>query len=746
MPETWRLSKELQEVTKNLARQQEKLKNDEFHVSVVGLEKSGKSTFLNAWLRCDILPNQTTRCTFTTTEIRSATSAQDQRLIIEYMSHEEFEQLRDDYRKQSQGSGREAENARKDLQEIEHDLSRLRAFIGRQPEVISFIDLGEIVEPLRRAVADPTQARAVKKALIYTQSLSGRSGLVFHDVPGYDSPTKLHKDLAKAELARADVIICVTNISSNVSITESLLSMLDVADQEDLTIQAHQKMFVFLNQADRTQSLAEFNDRVSAAVDEWHKRYNKCAPERIIPGSAGVFIKKNLSHFYQPSTKTGVEGAEFRFDAPHGDGIDYIKERVDYYLEHDRAQVVAKRCDALCAKVNTLAQDALKTLSPRYPQSVEDINRDAASNSSTLFYNWFNTVWGRYQRALPDYWQAEVMPTGGDLDKIASENPTLSQLREAYIRKMDDIDASLIKPDDIRDAYLRYTKTNQPSPTQANFGVRDGIVNDAAIQITDELINTLVEALSSVITQVSDWFTAHFFGVESVRPLSIPKSADVYQDKLKYGFETLYMRFARPATRALLLWPRSSSERERSVLEAYKNDIKLLEFFYSRDADPDRRDLRRYLMQGRWGDPPVEQAVELLGEIGQVVPIARKAKSMLDLTGLAELASQQRPQMATTHAEVEQEISEDRDAFIHYLKHSVYYAASFESFCEQELLELKKHLASDATRDKLWATLNQAYHRNDPALLRELQGKSDDTVHQREMVAKLHDLRVAMSD
>ena len=37
-------------------RQLERLKKREFRIAVVGLEKAGKSTFINAWLDCDLLP------------------------------------------------------------------------------------------------------------------------------------------------------------------------------------------------------------------------------------------------------------------------------------------------------------------------------------------------------------------------------------------------------------------------------------------------------------------------------------------------------------------------------------------------------------------------------------------------------------------------------------------------------------------------------------------------------------------
>ena len=54
-------------------RQLERLERGEFRIAVVGLEKSGKSTFINAWLESDLLPSDSRRCTFTTTQLFSVT-------------------------------------------------------------------------------------------------------------------------------------------------------------------------------------------------------------------------------------------------------------------------------------------------------------------------------------------------------------------------------------------------------------------------------------------------------------------------------------------------------------------------------------------------------------------------------------------------------------------------------------------------------------------------------------------------
>jgi GTPase Era involved in 16S rRNA processing len=732
---------EAEQLSIAIQRQIQKLRDDEFHVAVVGLEKSGKSTFLNAWLKSDLLPNQTTRCTFTTTEIRSATSVENQYLHIEYLSTREFEDLCSEYEQKAAGSGSEAKNARSDLEEMKRDLPYLRTFIGRGSEKYSFSSLEEIAAPLREAVANPKQARAVKRALIHTQSLSGRVGLVFHDVPGYDSPTKLHKDLSRAELSRADVIICVTNISANVSINESLLAMLDVVDHEDKEIKAYQKMFVFLNQADRTNEL-EFKDRYEKSVHIWHNELNKCIPERIIAGSAGVYMGKHVANFFHDSGNM-LRATSFTFKPEHGDGIEHLKDKVDHYLEHERAGVVSKRCETLINKTRILAQKTIELLSPLYPGDIKDIDLNASVQGEIHFSEWFDDLWKKYERELSRFWSEQIMPNNGDIDRIASKNPTLKGIQDAYNACIDNIDGTLFSEENLKDEYQRNIQGNVPQPTKTNIEERNRLRRRALGDGVKQIIGALLDAQLQVNDQIVGWVTERFFGIEAIRTLTNPLTNEqAYKEQLRYGFETLFTRFARPATDAILRAPRETPERRRAIRELHARDIELLELYY--DAPNNScANLRKYLLEGRWRDPVVEQIAGTIQEIGSALPISPVKKSVFDVL---KATTQTTLKPAETFEELKQELSEDCDALTHYLKHSVYYAASFEDFCEQELLALKEHLLHDDMRRKVRRMLITASHHKHPALVAELGAQEVDQKHMREMIGKLSELRTLVSN
>jgi GTPase SAR1 family protein len=84
-------SDKINSLRNKIEKQLESLRKGEFNIAVVGLEKAGKSTLLNAFLNVDILPSDPERCTYTTTEIRAVRNIEDQKLEIEFKNINDFE-------------------------------------------------------------------------------------------------------------------------------------------------------------------------------------------------------------------------------------------------------------------------------------------------------------------------------------------------------------------------------------------------------------------------------------------------------------------------------------------------------------------------------------------------------------------------------------------------------------------------------------------------------------------------------
>ena len=75
-------------INNKLNSRKARLKKPKFEVAIIGLEKAGKSTFANALLKDDYLPQAPNRCTYTTTTIES--SKENNRATISFYTKNEF--------------------------------------------------------------------------------------------------------------------------------------------------------------------------------------------------------------------------------------------------------------------------------------------------------------------------------------------------------------------------------------------------------------------------------------------------------------------------------------------------------------------------------------------------------------------------------------------------------------------------------------------------------------------------------
>ena len=89
------VSAELKKQLKSLKGEAEtvlrKLKNNEFEIAIVGLEKAGKSTFANALMENNLLPTKDLRCTFTSTQIEYSGDDHDDSATVSFYTADEFD-------------------------------------------------------------------------------------------------------------------------------------------------------------------------------------------------------------------------------------------------------------------------------------------------------------------------------------------------------------------------------------------------------------------------------------------------------------------------------------------------------------------------------------------------------------------------------------------------------------------------------------------------------------------------------
>ena len=359
-------------------RQLERLKKREFRIELVGLEKAGKSTFINAWLDCDLLPAKGSRCTFTTTQIFSVAHDSEQRLEVEPRTEADFSRLLAELTQAAQGN----EKAKEDLETIKRYQSTLQQVQSEGRKTFPFTRLEEIKEPLRKYVADEQFAHAVFEARLYTSKLAQVEGIVFYDVPGLDSGLAKHVDESREMLSDCDAVIVVQRFPS---IRGAELEIIKFTEQGDRHITVADKLFVFLSNIDQKGSPAAMQDHIQSAITEWQSRAH--LPEhRVVSGSAGAYLVLEGIASEQTIKEVGnrdrvrarlqslmeIEDPSALVDTT---GIREIKDRVNHYINTERVKILQKRCEASTTQIIGTSQKIFDLVSKRYSDNPEEAKR-----------------------------------------------------------------------------------------------------------------------------------------------------------------------------------------------------------------------------------------------------------------------------------------------------------------------------------------------------------------------------------
>jgi len=732
-----------------LNRQLQRLRANRFEVAVIGLEKAGKSALLNAWLGQEILPSARERCTFTSVEIWSAHTEHDQLLSIQYYSDDEIEQLQQQRLQAIAGntlSDKEKKETQEDYDYTAGNLAAIHEFT-RQKQGLSqpFIDISEISEQLQAAVfKNRAQSLAIKRVQLKTVRLRSDRDIIFHDVPGFNSGIQMHAEQAIDRLKNCDAIIYAKEMKQP-SITGPEKDMLLVVDAEDPNLKVSDKVFVVLTQADALDDLIDFKDTYKK-----HQGYWPGVPERrLIP----VCARAHLVEFGIPSedtlrrSKSADDKAKLK-KIGITDGITLLKESVSHYIDHERSAVLQKRCDALVYNLRQIASETVLKLEPIYgdaghPEFQED----------DLLGKDFNQWWGReWQRIKKDFdvWYAESIQGRKEADAPGAEHQELAALRLAYDSKIEVLLSNLntAQPDELKRIYTAGGTLSMPDPREGNYKIREELFREIQKKFENELTDQLAQALQALIDQIVLKTQALLWDTEEVRKNLLHSHLDegIEQARIRHGFQVLFLRFGRVAVEAFIAKPLQARER---LLTERAAEIKTLEAFYQGpDSNKHEGGLTHYLRYGLW------QAL-----VKKPVPATRTAaKSTAGKTLAQELASVavevvkknlEEPEKAQEPGNFEgvvEEIYGDLEALQDYLKNSVFYAAGFITYCNQELERIRNRFKEMEDNDRQWIGIIRTavkYEKN-PKIPYSISHSRRDFLLRREIALEIKEIKTLL--
>lgn len=404
-----------------------KLENNEFEIAVVGLEKAGKSSFCNALMEYRLLPTRQARCTYTSTNI---VYSEDSKGEVRFQTKPEFEQeLREKLARlgvQNVG-GYTMDNLTMDVydeiyenevsdetkkwygstlnQEI-RDTIRYRRSLEEclGSESLHFVG-DELNSPaFKQYIENPDKAMAVREVIIQSPILEKMKNAIIFDVPGFNSPTEMHRAQTKLRMDSADAIIMVA-AADEPSIVDEELKTFKGNDADGVTLS--EKLFVFANRADR----ADLEENIDKTYREWGETHAIVQDRtRIFFGSANAYLQS--LHELDPEDDTDYAGSlskklarlpEDKFDGERfkssrsgGFGVLAIRAALEEYNKTERFSVLKNRAQRLEQRL----LEALREVSRQTPEAAEDETIMDVARDSMRFYVGFRD---RVRVSLGDY-------------------------------------------------------------------------------------------------------------------------------------------------------------------------------------------------------------------------------------------------------------------------------------------------------------------------------------------------------
>jgi hypothetical protein len=667
-----RLKEVLLQEAEPTRRQLERLRKREFRIAVVGLEKAGKSTFINAWLECDLLPAKGGRCTFTTTQIYSVENESEQRLEVQARTEEEFLNLLKELEKVG---------AKEDLNTIKINEITLQQVKREGNLIFPFTRLEDIREPLKKYVADEKYAHAVLEARLYTNKLAQAEGIVFYDVPGLDSGLAKHVDEAQAMLSDCDAVILVQRFTS---LREKELEIIKFTELGDKNVTVADKLFVFLSRIDSLGSAEALKTHIEEASQDWLRRAN-LPSDRIVYGSAGAYLILNGLAGEQTKLEIGdasniqaqlqrltgiTDGETITKD---GTGIPEIKDKIFNYINTERVSILKKRCEASIDKIISNSEEIYITVSKKYPENPEEAKLFEENNRRVLFTEWWHQKWEIIKADLQKYYEHSVVNKPLE-SSLANSFTQIEKFRERYLQIVE-AEMKKLREETFKKKDTIFLANSNPEfdRMKANFAWRDSLYGDIS-KLLSSIAHQLALELKDEALKLVDYMTSLLWESNQVKLRLIENSEDYFLAKLENSLSVLFLRFARPVAEALIRGPVNSDTRNK-IIKSLGVDIEIVDNYYSGE-EAAFKILKKYVKYGSdlLFNPELRQQV--LGVAGVATQIAGLATQIVVEVSTGLTSSQD---------SVAFEVENDINAFEEYLRYAIFGASGFESYCIQEL-------------------------------------------------------------
>lgn|GEM_PF-1309234 len=614
----------------------DKLQKNKFEVAIVGLEKAGKSTFANSLMKSNFLPEAKQRCTFTTTIVESSKKDIAE---IEFFSKEEFVTKFNDLLSYIDFSGAKFDSLT--ITDIENHLNTLAEKDERRYEEVSRSDtLDDIISIVERkdalskylgreklTIEDKNLkdliknyitveeiARAVKEISIKSSNLKALENLILYDVPGFDSPTKLHKKQAIDKMIEADAILFVVSIADRVSFVKSQVDVLNQA-KDEYGQSLSDKMIIFGNKIDVHTTFSENGIDKKTSLKEIDEYKNLLKNELVkykIYNENNIFFGSPLAYLESNGVINSKSSLNKMKALALPSGIEDILERLNEFFNVDRFNILVNILNKLISDIKRFLILFLQK------------NRiDATEQSLT----------GELLNFVDEFW----LPRRDNLIQKLNELSNDLNSQNYNIDKLisDKISQQWIKSLIIDDALINKHHNKLASgsikieqPEKVNVNIRDELYKKSINGFIDICSKITIEKNREIQNRIKDLIESIIFQNRALPSLQSSKNRlkleiqalieDFTYDKKSYT--PLISRFANDILEILILNPitdKFEGTRINKFLKSQKNieSITIFDETYKENLNLFEQDLvKRLLIQETSNCDDIKKRLDILGE------------------------------------------------------------------------------------------------------------------------------------
>ncbi len=549
-----------------------RLQDDRFKIALIGTTSAGKSTFANALLQNDLLPEDDKTTTYTSASIESSN---EDKVVIEFYKDIEFEERFQDLLKKLKIENESFNNLtlstlqnilKEDWQQESSYKFEIEGILKDRENIKNYINKSTLIlndvtkENIRPYITKPEIARVVKKITIYSSKFKGMRELIIYDVPGFDSPTQLHKEQAAKFMKDSEVVVLVHGYGLGSDLNEAQVNMLKSTKDEFGSLLSN-KMIVVGNKIDKEipndeMEAKEKIKKLSKDLTDDLKKYNVYKENNFIPVSARGFLESE-------GIIQGNEIADKLKSLNISNGFEEFHNRLKEVVNSDALEVLNRVVDKVLAEAKDFLASFAKDYNPKFDEKKKLVDTISLIDKE----------WDRFKEELIykiDSKQNEIINNNYEIKENIQK-----QVSENWIKGISEKLKDYISKSEIEKSG---GKANIVDPTTINDYVRDKVYNESLEYIIKLSTDVIDEKTKIEIDCIFNILKNTIFGTTSSDEETLNELRDNFNqitEQFRYeknSYKPLINRFL-VGVFEVIIKDRIGSNARKEKFNKYKDDI-----------------------------------------------------------------------------------------------------------------------------------------------------------------------------